>query len=335
MTWWADVNARAKGLASHLLDEGAWRSVRSTPDLFTLCRELARLGYPIEPGAGPRSAERTVEGVRERRQAQILRWLGPRSRHLRFILEAEDRRAIRALLRGAAAGLPPEERRGAVPPACGLSERMIERAARVGAPAECLAELAELDQPLAKEALDQHPRLLADWPEAPTLLGLELALVRAWAVRAVEGGKRGGPQLNRLLSLTLDLQNAWSALVLVSEPTPAPEMLFIEGGTDLPLDVFRRTLEADEVPAVREILANELPAPMGELFADASTSLDRLERVALVLALRQQDEEARHEPLGPAPLLAFLLRLRLESRDLRGLLWARALGAPLELPEVV
>ncbi|MFW6083886.1 MAG: V-type ATPase subunit [Gemmatimonadota bacterium] len=329
------MNARAKGLAGHLLDEAAWRRVRTTPDLFTLCRELTRLGYPIEPGAGPRSAERTVEAVRQRRQAQILRWLGPRSRQLRFLLEAEDRRAIRTLLRGAAAGLPPEERRAAVPPACGLSERMVERVVRVATPEECLSELADLDQPLAAEALDEHPRLLTDWPEAPTLLGLELALVRAWAVRAVEGGKRGGPQLNRLLSLTLDLQNAWTALVLVSEPTPAPEVLFVEGGTALPLDVFRRTLEADEAPAVREILAGALPAPTSEPFADASVSLDRLERVALVVTLREQDEEALHEPLGPAPLLAFLLRLRLESRDLRGLLWARALGAPLELPEVV
>ena len=334
MTWWADANARARGLATHLLDDAAWRRLRTAPDLFVLCRELDRLGYPIEPGGEARSAERAVEQVRRERQALILRWLGPRSRHVRFLLEDDDRRAIRSLLRGAAAELPPPERLAVTPPSCGLTVDMVERAAGAGSPEDCLEELAEQGQPLALAAIEERDGLLPEWPEAPTLLALELALVRAWAARAVEGGKRGGALLNRVLALRLDLQNAWSALVLVKEPAPSADLFFIEGGAALSHDVFREALEASDPAEVRAVLARELPAPVGEPFADSSLSSGRLERATLTLLLRQQRKQILHEPLGPAPLLAFLLQLRLESHDLRALLWARALGAPPELPEV-
>lgn len=334
MTWWADANARARGMATHLLDDAAWRRLRTSPDLFALCRELDRLGYPIEPGGDARSAERAIEEVRRERQARILRWLGPRSRHVRFLLEEDDRRAIRALLRGAAAELPPPERLAATPPSLGLTAGMVDRAARASTPEDCLGELAGLGQPLALAAIEERDVLLAEWPEAPVLLVLELALVRAWAARAVEGGKRAGSPLNRVLARTLDLQNAWSALVLGDEPRPSPDLLFVEGGAALSSDAFREALEATEAAEVRAILARELPAPIGEPFADSSLASARLERATLTLLLRQQRKQARHEPLGPAPLLVYLLQLRLESHDLRGLVWARALGAPLELPEV-
>ncbi|MDX1577454.1 MAG: V-type ATPase subunit [Gemmatimonadota bacterium] len=334
MTWWADANARARGLGTHLLDDAAWRRLRTAPDLFVLCRELERLGYPVEPGGEARSAERAVEQVRRERQSRILRWLGPRSRHVRFLLEDDDRRAIRSLLRGAAAELTPPERLSVTPPSCGLTAGMVERAARADTPDDCLELLAAQGQPLALAAIEERDGLLAEWPETPTLLAHELALVRARAARAVEGGKRGGTRLNRVLALTLDLQNAWSALVLVKEPAPSPDLFFVEGGAALSQDAFREALEAGDPAEARATLARVLPAPVGEPFADSSLASGRLERATLILLLRQQRRQMLHEPLGPAPLLAFLLQLRLETHDLRGLLWARALGAPLELPEV-
>lgn len=335
MTWWADVNARATGLAGHLLDGPEWRRARTTPDLFTLCRELARLGYPIESGAEPRAAERVIEQVRRQRQALLVRWLGSRSRHLRFVLEIDDRRAIRALLRGAAADLSPSERLAVVPPSVGVSERMAERAALAATPEECVEILADLGQDLAVRTMEELRSWTERWPETSALLALEIALVRAAAARAVEGAKRGGGELERLVALTLDLQNAWSVLVLVPLATPEAESVFVEGGAKLSLDAFREALEAGEGAAARAVLARELPSPASEPFADPTLPPGRLKRRVLALTVRQQQLAARHDPLGPAPVLAFSLRLQLESRDLRGLLWARALGAPLEVPEVV
>ncbi|MFW6083656.1 MAG: V-type ATPase subunit [Gemmatimonadota bacterium] len=334
MTWWADAGARARGLTGHLLDAPDWRRLHEAPDLPSLCQELKRLGYPLEPGADARVAERAVERMRRQRQALLARWLGSRTRHLRIVLEVDDRRAIRALLRGAATDLPPAERLAVVPPSCGLSRSMTEKAATASTPEECLAILAELGQPLADRAEEECRVLEESWPDLPRLLALETALVRAWAIRAVEGARRGGSRVRERVARTLDLENAWSVLVLVPGDSPPPEATFLDGGESLSLDLFKQALDTGDREAARAILGRGLPDAVGEMFADSALPPMRLQRAVLQLAVRHEERALRREPLGPASLFAFLLRIRLESHDLRGLLWGRALGAPPDVMEI-
>lgn len=328
MTWWADANARARGLAGHLLDVPAWRRVFGAPDLPGLCRELQRSGYPVEPGVDARTAERTVERVRWQRQELLVRWLGPRSRKLRVVLEADDRRAIRALMRGAATDLEPEQRLATVPPSCGISEDMLREAAASSSPEVCVEVLAELGQPLARRTMEEHRALTENSPDLTPLLALELALVHAWAARATDGIGRRDSHLREHVGLAVDLENAWGALEPAAGDAPPPELAFVKGGAALTLESFSDARNTGSRDETRKLLGQVLPGAVGDLFADVTMPSMRLERAVLELAVRHEERVLRREPLGPAPLLAFLLRLRLESHDLRGLLWARALGAP-------
>jgi vacuolar-type H+-ATPase subunit C/Vma6 len=50
---------------------------------------------------------------------------------------------------------------------------------------------------------------------------------------------------------------------------------------------------------------------------------------------RSAADAARHAPLGVAPIIAFLVQLRAEVRDLRYIIWRAALGAPSAAPDML
>lgn len=300
MTWWADASARATGLSGHLLDDAAWARVRACPDPGSLCRELQRFGYDVQPGETPRSAEEGLERTRGARCALLVRWLGPRVRALRLHLEADVARAIRATLRSAEAG----------------------------SPGEVLATLAERGQPLAERALAERRELVAEWPGLPELLSCEQALLRARVRRALAGVPRRDRALRRRVRHAVDLLNLRAALSAGPGSGLPAAAIFLSGGDCFDLGRFRRALETRDRTATREFLARELPERIAAPLANPAIPVSRLGRAMLVRELEEERRLARREPLGPAPVLAFLLRQRLEVRDLRGLLWERALGAP-------
>jgi len=328
MTWWADANARARGLSGHLLDEAAWRRVRLCSDVPTLCRELQRLGYPLEPGDAPRTAERALDRVRAARQAVLAQWLGSRVRCFRVHLEADDFRAVRALLRAAAGDVPAADPSNPVPPAAGLSDAMRTAAAAAGTPEDALAVLVDRGQSLAARALEEHRTLVESWPDLPPLIALEQALLRAFAGRALEGARHGGRELVRRVRRAIDVTNARAVLALGSDGGLPAGSAFVEGGEALTAELFADALGARDAEAARALLGAGLPRDLGAALADPELSSPRFERALLVRELASEHHAARQDPLGPAPVLAFLVRQQLEAHDLRGLLWARALGAP-------
>jgi vacuolar-type H+-ATPase subunit C/Vma6 len=126
----------------------------------------------------------------------------------------------------------------------------------------------------------------------------------------------------------VDLLNVRAALSLGPGSGLPAGAVFLPDGESLDLAVFREALEADDRRAARERLAAGLGGGVVRVLADATIAPSRLDRALLVFELDEERAAARRDPLGPGPVLAFLLRQRLEVRDLRGLLWARALGAP-------
>ena len=108
MTIWDDLNARARGLATHLLGRPALEGMARAADLPTLAAELTRRGYPVEEGdrasaAGLELAARRALAARLR---ILIRWAGPRTETLAVVFEDEDRRSIAALVRGAVQHAP-------------------------------------------------------------------------------------------------------------------------------------------------------------------------------------------------------------------------------------
>jgi len=298
MTWWADANARAAGLAGHLLDAEAWQRVRRCADVAALCREMQRLGYAVNPGDDPQTAERAIDQMRRRREAVLGHWLGKRTRYLRLHLEADDFRALRALLRGAAGD------------------------------AEAVRVLADREQPLAERTLEEHRGFVERWANLPSLFALEQALLRAFAARALEGARRGGRGIPDRVRRAIDLTNARAILALGPGGDVPPEAVFIDGGEALPLATFKTALGAADRPAARRILGACLPDAFGAAMSDLQLPPQRLDRALLLAELAAERRSARQDPLGPAPVFLLLARQELEARDLRGLLWARALGAP-------
>jgi hypothetical protein len=124
---WDDVDARARGLASRLLSREAIAGLRRAGDLRQLSQELVRLGVLSEEVPEPSGAvlELALRRVAGHQLHVVRRWLGPRLDVVAVALDAEDRRSLRALVRGAAAGAHPDARLIGLMPTPMLPERLL------------------------------------------------------------------------------------------------------------------------------------------------------------------------------------------------------------------
>lgn len=321
MTLWVDVVARARGLRTHRLAPPVVATLRGDTDLSSLGRHLGQAGFTIVEGE--RRPAALDLAIRRRAAAElktIARWCGKRAAELPVILEDEDRRSLRALLRGALQHQPAEGRLRGLVPTPTLPERALAELATRATPAEIATLLMVWDHPFAK-ALEA-----ACAASAPDPLALDLALDRAWASRAVAGAGRGGVQLQWFVADAIDLVNATTALALAEAPAARAPELFLEGGHRVSRTAFT-TLLARNRPAVAEALADLYRAtPYGPVFRRGV--LRGLDDALLDARTQVQCRVARSAPLGVAPVLWFALELRRESTILSRMVWALALGAP-------
>lgn len=238
------------------------------------------------------------------------------------------------MVHGAAASAPAEERLAGLVPTPSLPERSLEELAAQPSIVAVASLLAALEHPFGSAMLAD-----ARLPH-PDLLRLELLVNRAYAARALAAARRA-PRRNRsrrdLLTfarVTIDLENAWTALQLAMVPAGAPtqvdfDSLFVDGGRWLDRLTFRAVARTGSVAAAVVRLARAgrtTPSPLTTVFAGLADS--RWEDAALRAELRRTRAAARRSPLGVAPVIAFFIRLRAEVRDLRFIIWRVALGAP-------
>lgn len=322
---WGDLNARARGLTTHLVSRATLESLAAAPDLPALGRGCVTAGVLSSAPEPSTSAALELAFRREagRRLQRLARWLGPRTGRLTIVLEDEDRRSLRALLRGAVAGIATERRLAGLIPTPGLSERMLE----------ALAARARLREVVALLVAWRHPygpplQALAS-VEDPDLYGLECALNRTFAERAAAGARPGDRALRSFVATTLDQENLLGALVLSGSHLERPaDDAFLPGGRDLPLARFRSAATCDGPDAALRSLADCFPPPLVRLIRRHLGDPVALERALLRGRIRTLQTAARLEPLGPAPVLGYLLRLRDEALTLRTVTWGIALGAP-------
>ncbi len=143
-----ELVARARGLQGRLTDEAARTEVLS-----------------------PDAAEALARGRIISDFQMLARWA---TRDELAVLELdEDRRSLRAIVRGMAARAPAERRRVATVPTSRLSERTLERLVSVASIGELSRELAAIDHPL-RGAFDKDATTI-------DIYALELALARTFA----------------------------------------------------------------------------------------------------------------------------------------------------------
>lgn len=326
MTFWDDLSARARGLAVHLLDPADLDEQAGAGDPSRLIALLVGTPYG-EHLPGPRASALEVEDALRRRVARDLgvlaRWAGPsRLRILAVLFEEEDRRSLRALARGAVAGVPAEVRmRGTIPTPLLPEDRLREAATTSSL--EALAERLEAwEHPLAPAVVAESRRPGHD------LFRLEVELFRLWVGRVVRAGRGDGSALRGFLEEAVDAENIRTVVARARSPAGAGKTPFADGGRWLEADAFREALRADgEEKAVRRLEEGLAGSPFQGV-ADGSRGTGALEEGLLERRLARMAERVRLQPVGPGTVLLFALRLRREVAALRRAIWGAVLKAP-------
>lgn len=320
------LTARARGLATHLLGREALESLADAGDLVSFTRALARTGRlePLGDAADVAAIEQSIRRTAARHLRTLLRWQEARPGVLDLFFASQDRRSLRAFLRGALQGAPAEARLEGLLPTPTLPERVLTELARQPTPKEVVLHLVVLRHPDAERLL---PLVSKAQPE---LFALEAALLRGWATRAALAAKQGDEVLRDWVAETVDVGNAQDALLLGTGPRDVDAgSCFVEGGRWLSKDAFLAVAHAPSRPGALEALRKAFDGtPLSDAFPVAADDPARVERHFLAFTLERLGRVARAQPLGSAPLLRFLLSLEAQGRDLRTLAWGVALGAP-------
>jgi vacuolar-type H+-ATPase subunit C/Vma6 len=326
-----DINARARGLRTHLLPTADLERLARAASLTALQRGLADLGYT--PAEGPATAVSLERGVRRHAATQmavLARWCGDdRRATLAVVFEDEDRRSIQAILRGAARGAGSEARMTGLVPTTNLPERALRTLCEQPTPTDVVRMLVLWTHPfgpaLARAASTPHP----------SLFEMEVELQRVFARRAAAHAHQGGPQLVEYVEQLVDLMNAWSALLhFVERDRAIVEMTFVEGGRWLTRDVFVGLMGLETPTQVEKQLAWVMRrSPLGHAFRSEIEDLAALESAALRAQVVWQNRAVRVDPSGAAPVLGFAIELRAEVLNLTRIIWGVALAAPAALIE--
>lgn len=327
MPAWDDLNARVRGLGTRLMPRPTLERLAATIGVDALAEELrAQALIALEPSQA-RIIERLEIGVR-RRAAGMLgvlsRWAGERRRRLAVVFEDEDRRSLRRVVRGAVQGAPHTARVAGAIPTAALPERALTELAQLDSIGAIAGLLAVWRHPYADviAASAATPR--------PDLFALDVALSRLYAARALRQARRCGRELQAFVRQVVDLENVWSALLLSYQGGDIdPDQAFIEGGEVLRSETFRRAVASGSIAAAAGSLRPGFRGtPMDEELGRDPVDVTRLEAAVLATQLRAHLRAARRRPLGTAPILSFVLRLRGEVMDLQRVIAGVTLGAP-------
>lgn len=311
-----DVVVRARGLALHLLSQRALEQLARSAGSGVLAGALQGVGYAPPPRVdGPPSgaADAIDDGIEHEtaRRLQLLAdWLGPgRAAAFSGVFEDEERRALRDMLRRLAAGVP-------------IAIAPTERTRRLLQSLAGAREIVGFVRALTRHGSPYGPPLLgAIRRYGPDLRRVESALDRSFAQRARRAAGVLGGRLAEWVAEGIDLENAWDALLQGGGE-------FLEGGTLL----SRRehaAVSGDPDPRSRR---RRLFLALGSLgrgvLDDSQAPLASLEARSVNARIERERRRARLDPLGAAPILWVVLRLRRERADLRRINAGIALGLP-------
>jgi hypothetical protein len=120
----------------------------------------------------------------------------------------------------------------------------------------------------------------------------------------------------------IDLENAWGAVVGGVES-------FVEGGARLSRAQHAEIAGETSEDSRRRHLARVFRGTtLSVVFDDPLVPLPALEVRATAARIAAERRAARVDPIGAAPILEFVMRLRAERADLRRINWGIAQGLP-------
>jgi len=325
MTYWGDLNARARGLGTHVFRRERLEALTAATDLATLADRLGREGVVAEePGEGLASSlELAVRSATARRLATIARWAGQRTETLVVIFEDEDRRSLRAIVRGAIEGVARDARLLGLVPTPLLPERALQALAALDTAADVARLLVAWGNPYGAPICDEAQQ------SHPDLFRLETLVNRRFVERSLSASRRR-PALRAHVRRVIDLGNVLAALDLVARGNDVPPALcFLEGGDLVSRDAFLAAAGAGTPQrAALELSGVFDGTPYSDVLTRHAADITTIEGKLLTAQLAEVERWRRIDPLSPAPLLAFALGIRAEALDLRRIIWGTALGTP-------
>lgn len=335
---WEDLVARVAGASTLLLGRPRLLAMTQVKDLPRLATELETAygsSFQAQPGMTPDQLELAVRRVGAGHLRTLARWSARRAKMLWPLFLDEDRRNVRALLRGAAAGTSSAERQMTLVPTPGLPTGALEELARQESIAGVVGLLLAWGHPFGAELLP-----LAREAQ-PDLLRLDAALNFAYvslAADAARHARRPDSTRSALLDFvadTADSENASTALQLAGQrSTLSHEALFVEHGACLNLNTFLAIAASPDVPTARSALVRALNESRLARVFEQHPALS-FEDAVLATRLRTAMRRSLLAPLGAASVLSFFLRIRAEVRDLSLIIWRLAAGAPALPPAML
>jgi vacuolar-type H+-ATPase subunit C/Vma6 len=330
MTDWGDVIVRARGLSTGLVTAARCSPLCDARSIGELALRMAGLGLVRAPAADAPADEHALELALRRRAGARLQllahWAGPRRDLLAPIFDDEDRRAIRALVRGAIARVAPQLRTAGLVPTPSLPVRALDELSHAGDVAAVASLLLAWRHPFARLVEAEARR------QRPSALEFEVALVREFASRARASADAGDDAMHLFVSRTIDLENLQTALALSSQPADvAPARLFVDGGSILTVDDLAAARSSGSAAGLAARLAPRLRGtPLAGMLDHGARSAEDAALDALIAEFRRRSRDA---PLSLAPVILFALRQRAELHMLFRILWGVSLGMPRETVE--
>jgi vacuolar-type H+-ATPase subunit C/Vma6 len=319
-TVWSDLDVRARGLAGRLLGRARLDALARVQDLRALAAELERAGYErVTSEPSSEGLDRAVRRTIASRLRVLERWAGGRAASLAVLFEEQETRNLRALLRGALVNAPSASRVAGAIPTPLLPEGALAELARLRSVREVGALLLLWGHPYAPAIAEetQHAE--------PSMFRIEAQLHARYAERAITRARDRA--LRAFVQQTIDLENAFAVIELAIERSDVRS--FVAGGARVERARFEAAATAhDAATATRVIAECFAGTDLREVFRRHVDDPGALEDAALATRIAEQSRAARSDPLGPAPLLAYVLRLRAEAADVRRIIAGVALGAP-------
>ncbi len=324
------LDARAAGLRAKLLRRSELEAIAGAPSVAAFARELeqtSRLLDPIERPVTVASVEAAVRHTAARHLRVLSTWAGPGSA-LDVFYADQDRRSLRALIRGALQGAPSDDRLAGLLPTPRLPERALTTLARQPTPSRVVAQLVLLHHPDASSL-----SALTAASAHPLLLDLERVLARGFAARSLAAARAGDRNLRAIVRDRIDVGNVQMALAFAAGPHDVEAAsLFTDGGAAVTRAAFVLACAAMTSGDAGLRLERALEGkPLAVLLRSTAGDPARVEVQAFRHELVAKRRIAGLDPLGRARLLLFLFRLQAQSADLRRLAWTAALGAPADL----
>jgi vacuolar-type H+-ATPase subunit C/Vma6 len=319
--------ARARGLSTHLVSREMLETLAEADDLPNFAHGLSRLGAAIGPVSEPSDVfaiERAIGRTANRHLRTLFRFQERRRGVLDVFAALQDRRSLRALLRGAAQGASPETRLDGVLPTPLLPQRALLELAYQASPAAVVGQLTLLGHPDA-------PRLLPIVQQSqPDLLAVDTALLRGFAERATRIASATDATLRDFVSAIIDVGNAQNALLVTSGPRDIdPAAIFVPRGRWLTASTFVSAAGAGSQESALDTIATAFArSPLASSVPVVASDFAYADRTFLIAVIRRLTRIAILEPLGTAPVLRVLLLIDAQCRDLRALAWGAVLGTP-------